>query len=61
VEGIINNLKYSARLQNVITDMLEDYKTIITNVKGIEQRYESLLVTVKAANNTQRIRYSCKK
>ncbi|MFQ3193050.1 MAG: hypothetical protein ACI936_004205 [Paraglaciecola sp.] len=61
MEGIINNLKYSARLQNVITDMLEDYKTIITNVKGIEQRYESLLVTVKAANNTQRIRYSCKK
>jgi hypothetical protein len=37
-EGVINNVKYSAGLQNMITDMLEEHKTVLSHIKGIEQR-----------------------
>ncbi len=38
VQGVLNNAQYSVRLPDKMTDMQEDYKTILTRVKGIEQQ-----------------------
>lgn len=38
VENVIDNVKYSTRLQNMMQDMLNEYKTLLKRVKGIEQQ-----------------------
>jgi transposase len=38
VGGVIDNAQYSDRLQDMMTDMLDEYKTIRLRLKGIEQQ-----------------------
>jgi transposase len=38
VQGVLDNAQYSVRLPDKMTDMQEEYRTILTRVKGIEQQ-----------------------
>ena len=38
VQGVIDSAQYSVRLQNMMTDVLNEYKAILLRLKGIERQ-----------------------
>ena len=43
LDGVIDNAQYSVRLQNMMTDMLNEYKAILLRLKGIVQQLREFI------------------